>query len=105
MGSIFIFAYPALDVSYAIFRRINRRTPLFKADQGHIHHVFLSLGFSVRKTALIIYAINIFFAIMAVLLLSLELSAPLLLITGIITALFVVLFFRYLLLISNRNGV
>jgi len=105
LGSIFIFAYPALDISYAIYRRITSRTPLFKADRGHIHHVLLSLGFSVRKTTLVIYAVNIFFALLAVILLSLELGAVALLVIGILTALFVVFLFRYLLVISSRNGV
>jgi len=105
LGSMFILAYPALDVGYAIYRRICRNTPLFKADQGHIHHVLLSLGFSVRKTVLIIYGVNIFFALLAVILLSLDISTPLLFLAGILTALFVIIFFRHLLKISQKNDV
>lgn len=105
LGSMFIFAYPALDVSYAMYRRLYYKVPIFKADKGHIHHVLCSLGYSVRKTALIIYLANIAFAAMAVILLSLDLSARALLIIGILTAGGVVFAFRQLLKISKCNGV
>ncbi len=105
LSSIFIFAYPALDISYAIYRRICYRNSLFKADKGHIHHVILSLGFSVKKTVLIIYALNIIFAFMAVLLMCLNISAPILLLIGIVMAVFVVILFKWLILTSKRNGI
>jgi len=104
-GSVFIFAYPALDIAFAIYRRLCNRRSIFKADRGHIHHVLMSLGFSVRKTVLLIYLANAVFAMLAVLLFSLEISPLLLLIIGILTALFVILLFRKLTLISLRNGV
>jgi len=105
LGSIFIFAYPALDIAFAIYRRLFNRRSIFKADKGHIHHVLMSLGFSVRKTVLIIYLANVIFAILAVLLLSLDISPLFQMIIGILTALFVILLFRKLTLISLRNGV
>jgi len=105
LGSMFIFAYPALDIAYAIFRRIYGKHSLFIGDKGHIHHIILSLGFSVRKTVLIIYLANIVFAMTAVLLLVLEIPAPYIMVIGIITALFVVALFRILLTISKRNGI
>jgi len=105
LGSMFIFTYPALDVSYTIYRRLRNRSPIFKADSGHIHHVLLSLGFSVRKTVLIIYGANIIFAAIAVGLLSMDIAAPVMLIFGIMTALGVLALFWYLNLISARNGI
>ncbi len=105
LGSIFIFAYPALDITFTIYRRLRNRRSIFKADKGHIHHVLLSLGFSVRKTVIIIYLANLIFAFLAVLLLSLDISPLLLLLIGILTALFVILLFRKLTLISLQNGV
>ncbi len=105
LGSIFIFAYPALDITFTIYRRISYRRSIFKADKGHIHHVLLSLGFSVRKTVIIIYLANLIFAFLAVLLLSLDISPLFLLLIGILTALFVILLFRKLTLISLQNGV
>lgn len=104
LGSMFIFAYPALDVGYAIYRRICCKEPLFKADKGHIHHVLQSIGFSVRSTVLIIYVLNLLFTAMAVILLGLDIPTRILLVLWIITIAFVILLFRKLLLISNRNG-
>ena len=97
MGSIFIFAYPALDISFAIYRRICKRSSIFKADQGHIHHILLNLGFSVRKTVLLIYAVNIIFTVLAVVIFSLHIPPPVLLIVVILTALGIVFLFSRLL--------
>jgi len=104
LGSMFIFAYPALDVGYAMYRRLRKRSPMLKADKGHIHHVFLSLGYSVRKTALIIYGANIIFALLAVVLLSVDIPSPSLLIIWIITALGVITAFAKLTALSEANG-
>ena len=105
LGSMFIFAYPALDVSFTIYRRLRNRCSIFKPDCGHIHHVLLSLGFSVRKTVLLIYLANVLFSSIAVLLLSMDISAFTLLVIGIVTAVFVAAFFWYLVIISDRNGI
>jgi UDP-GlcNAc:undecaprenyl-phosphate/decaprenyl-phosphate GlcNAc-1-phosphate transferase len=105
LGSMFIFAYPALDIGYAIYRRLCRRDPLFKADKGHIHHVLLSLGYSVRKVVLIIYVVNIIFSFMAVLLLSLDLPPMTLFWIGIGTAISVLMLFRHLLSLSEKNRI
>lgn len=105
LGSMFIFAYPALDVSYAIFRRLYYKTPIFNADKGHIHHVLLSLGFSVRKTAVLIYLANVIFGAIAILLLILDIPTRILLVIAVITAVGVLLAFRQLLKISKCNGV
>ena len=105
LGSMFIFAYPALDVSYAIYRRIRTRSSIFKADKGHIHHILFSLGFSVRKSVFIIYLANICFAAIAVLLLSLDLSTKILLLIELVTAAFILILFRRLVIISERNGI
>ena len=105
LGSMFILAYPALDVSYTIYRRICSRSPIFKADKGHIHHVLLSLGFPVRKTVILIYMANIGFAAIAVILLSLDISTPMLTVIGILTAAGVLLLFKRLIKISEKNRI
>ncbi len=104
MGSIFIFAYPALDVIFAIIRRLRNRTSIFAADKSHIHHVLMSLGFSIRKTVIIIYMISILFSIMAVALLSMKLGTAVIISIGLITFAFTLTLFRYLTVISRRNG-
>ncbi len=104
LGSMFIFAYPALDVAYAMYRRLRSGCSLFKADCGHIHHVLLSLGFSVRKTVLIIYGANVVFSVIAVVLLSMDIAAPVMLVLGILTAAGIAVLFKYLTVLSERNG-
>ena len=104
LGSIFIFAYPALDITYAIFRRLCNRNPLFKADRGHIHHILRSFGFSVPKTVLILYTVNAAFAVIALILLILDIRPTILILIGSITAFGVVIIFNRLLKISEQNG-
>jgi len=66
LGSVFVFAYPAMDTVFAIFRRIQNGTSILKADKSHIHHILINLGFSVRKTVALIYLFNISFAALAI---------------------------------------
>lgn len=56
IGGLLFFAYPAVDITYAIIRRLKNRMPIFTADREHIHHQLLDAGFSVRQTDYIIYA-------------------------------------------------
>jgi UDP-GlcNAc:undecaprenyl-phosphate/decaprenyl-phosphate GlcNAc-1-phosphate transferase len=102
LGSMFILAYPALDISFAIYRRLCLRCPIFKADRGHIHHLLRSLGFSVRKTVIIIYIANLFFASLALVLLGFDLAPQMLFFIGLLTFLFVILLFRRLLKINEK---
>jgi len=105
LGSMFIFAYPALDISFAIYRRLCLRCPIFQADKGHIHHVLRSLGFSVRKTVIILYLFNFCLSAMGVILLGLNLQPRILFVIGVVTAIAIGLLFRWLFMISERNGV
>jgi UDP-GlcNAc:undecaprenyl-phosphate/decaprenyl-phosphate GlcNAc-1-phosphate transferase len=50
-------AIPLLDTGLSIFRRYLRKQPIFGGDRGHIHHRLLERGFSVRRTALLMYGI------------------------------------------------
>lgn len=104
LGSMFIFAYPALDISYAIFRRLSNNRSIFVADKGHIHHILLSFGLSVRKTVLLIYLINLAFAALAVVLLLIDLPARYLLAIWIITVTGVIFVFRQLYKISEAKN-
>lgn len=100
LGSAFIFAYPALDVSFAIYRRLRRRVSIFQADRGHIHHLLLRLGLSVRQTVLILYSVGIFFGAVSVLILYVSLPSYFTLALGCATAVGIFFLFRYL----NRLG-
>jgi UDP-GlcNAc:undecaprenyl-phosphate/decaprenyl-phosphate GlcNAc-1-phosphate transferase len=104
MGSVFIFGYPALDTTFAIIRRLHNRTSIFQADKGHIHHVLIRMGYSVRGTVLRLYALNIFFAGLAVLLLCLNLSSWALLLFGVFLVVFMLWALYYLNSLSKGYG-
>lgn len=63
---ISILSIPILDTLFAIIRRLLKGQPPFKADKEHIHHQLLGMNFSQRTTVLIIYAINILFAMASI---------------------------------------
>jgi UDP-GlcNAc:undecaprenyl-phosphate GlcNAc-1-phosphate transferase len=50
---------PMLDLGLAIVRRRLRNQPIFSADRGHIHHRLLDRGFTVRRAALVLYAVGV----------------------------------------------
>ena len=64
---ILILAVPILDTLFAIIRRRLKGKPIFEADKEHLHHQFLRMNFSQRKTVVIIYAIDILFSIASIL--------------------------------------
>lgn len=64
---LLIIGVPLSDTFFAIVRRWVNKKPLMKADKGHLHHCLQQLGFSHRKTVLIIYGIAAFFGVCAVL--------------------------------------
>src|SRR5688572_22283672 len=50
LASMVMFALPVLDTALAFARRWVNGRPLFSADKFHIHHQFVSRGFSVKQT-------------------------------------------------------
>ena len=64
---ILILAVPILDTLFAIIRRKLKGKPIFEADKEHLHHQFMKMTHSQRKTVLAIYAIDILFSIASVL--------------------------------------
>ncbi len=67
MVPLAVLAIPILDTFFAIIRRLINKKPIFEADKDHMHHQFLKMHFSQRKTVLIIYLINILFSLAAIL--------------------------------------
>jgi UDP-GlcNAc:undecaprenyl-phosphate GlcNAc-1-phosphate transferase len=65
---ILILGVPLSDTFFAIVRRLVNRTPISVADKSHLHHCLRQLGFSHRKTVVIIYGISLVFGISAVVL-------------------------------------
>ncbi len=63
---IAILGLPILDTLFAIIRRLLKHQPIFSADRCHIHHQLLGMRFSHRTTVLMIYGINILFALTSI---------------------------------------
>ena len=49
---------PILDTLDAIIRRRKKRIPFYHADQNHLHHKCLRLGFSNKKILLLVYSLT-----------------------------------------------
>ncbi|MBV9771779.1 MAG: undecaprenyl/decaprenyl-phosphate alpha-N-acetylglucosaminyl 1-phosphate transferase, partial [Bryobacterales bacterium] len=67
LAPLVALALPVFEVALSIFRRFLRNQPIFGSDKDHIHHRILSLGFSHRNTALVLYGVAALVAIVAVL--------------------------------------
>ena len=61
-----ILGIPILDTLFAIIRRLLKGQAPFQADKQHLHHQLLGMNFSQVTTVLIIYLINILFAVTTV---------------------------------------
>lgn len=61
-----VLAIPILDTLFAIVRRALKGQSITKADKFHIHHQLLNRKFSQVQTVLIIYLIDILFAVASV---------------------------------------
>jgi len=63
---LLILAVPILDTFFAILRRLFHHKKISDADKLHLHHQLLGMKFSHRNTVLIIYGVNILFAIASI---------------------------------------
>ncbi len=64
---LLLLGIPILDTFFAIIRRVLKGKPIFSADKEHLHHQLLGMNFSQRTTVLIIYGMNILFAMASIL--------------------------------------
>ncbi|HLV09444.1 MAG TPA: MraY family glycosyltransferase [Halanaerobiales bacterium] len=62
---VLVLGVPIFDTVFAIIRRIYNGKPISKADNGHIHHRLLALGFNQRQAVMSVYAISIGLGLMA----------------------------------------
>ncbi|HMT29725.1 MAG TPA: MraY family glycosyltransferase [Bacteroidia bacterium] len=66
--AIAILIIPLFDTLRIFILRILQKKSPFKADRNHMHHVLLDLGLSHRGVSLTLYAVNILFIMVALLL-------------------------------------
>ncbi|MCW4447350.1 UDP-N-acetylglucosamine--undecaprenyl-phosphate N-acetylglucosaminephosphotransferase [Vibrio splendidus] len=60
--ALWLIAVPLIDMAAIMFRRIRRGDSPFKPDREHLHHIFQRLGYTPRKTLVIICFIASSFA-------------------------------------------
>ena len=65
--SLLAMAVPLMDTCFAFFRRIMRGQSPFHADRGHFHHRLLALGLTQKQAVLVLYGVNAFMGIIAIL--------------------------------------
>lgn len=53
---LLVLAVPILDTSFVVAKRLKYKQPIYSADRFHLHHRFVNIGFSQRRTAVYMYA-------------------------------------------------
>jgi UDP-GlcNAc:undecaprenyl-phosphate GlcNAc-1-phosphate transferase len=76
---------PLFETVFAFTRRLLQGKHPFRADRRHLHHRFLALGFTERRTVLTFYYITAYFGVTAYVLQKLEAGStlPLVFIVGV----------------------
>ena len=59
--TLLVMAVPMLDVARVIARRMQKRQPIYKGDNEHLHFKLLASGLSQRQAVLLLYAISFLF--------------------------------------------
>ena len=95
------FAIPVFDTIRLFVLRISKKKSPFSADNNHIHHLFLNLGYSHNKTTLIICFLAIFFIIFTIVFLILHIKY--LYIYQLILLLFYYFSIFFIPIISNKS--
>ena len=49
---LLVLAVPIIDTSFVVAKRLKYGLPVYAADRSHLHHRFLTIGFSQRRAAL-----------------------------------------------------
>jgi len=63
--AILILALPLIDFVWVIGERIRSKKSIFKADQRHLHHKLLGIGWSQKKIIAYFYGVTILIALVA----------------------------------------
>ena len=63
--TLLVLAIPVIDATWVILERLGAGESIFKADQRHLHHRLLALGWSQKKVCLLYWLITVLIAIAA----------------------------------------
>jgi UDP-GlcNAc:undecaprenyl-phosphate GlcNAc-1-phosphate transferase len=88
---VFAVALPLFETVFAFARRMLRGQHPFRGDRSHLHHRFLDLGFSQRRTVFTFYYLTAYLGVTAYVLQRLEPKATLAMVAIISLGLFVLL--------------
>ena len=75
---------PCLDVCRVVLSRLKRKVNPFKPDKTHIHHKFLMMGFTPRRSLVFVQLLSVFFIGLTVLLIRMGVLANVILILDIV---------------------
>lgn len=64
--ALWIIAIPLMDMTAIMYRRVRRGVSPFKPDRDHLHHIFQRVGFSPRKTLLVITTLAALLALIGI---------------------------------------
>lgn len=64
--ALWLFAVPLIEIVSTILRRVFSGISPFKPDSFHTHHLLIKLGFSQKKTLVVILTFSIFMALIGV---------------------------------------
>lgn len=67
MVPLVILAVPIADTIYAIIRRTLNKQPISMADNNHIHHRLLAIGFSHKQAVKLLYLMTVIFSLISLL--------------------------------------
>lgn len=65
IAPFFALGLPIIDAIFTIFRRTMVGLPVFRADRRHVHHRLVAMGFSRQRVVLLLYAVSVFFGLLA----------------------------------------
>ncbi len=65
---ILLLAVPILDTSVAVISRLRRKVSPFQGGKDHLSHRLIRIGISRKFTAVLLWALSAFFALLAIIL-------------------------------------
>ena len=93
---IFLLAIPILDTTVAVFSRVRRHLSPFQGGQDHLSHRLIRAGLSRKQAAFTLWSFSAFFAAVALLISSINMTIESYVITGtaLLWVIMFILFFR-----------
>jgi UDP-GlcNAc:undecaprenyl-phosphate GlcNAc-1-phosphate transferase len=64
--ALWIYSIPLIDTASIMIRRINNRRSPFSPDREHLHHLFILIGWSDRKTLFFIIFLSLLMALIGI---------------------------------------